>query len=338
MKRIAAIFLGMLVLACVGLLVRGGGDAATGVQERAPGVTTVDVVNEDVEAPAAPRAEPAAAVAEVQSIEIAAAAVLPLRDRFADLDAAARAGNARAACDLAAELDRCAKVEAFQRANPTEDQVTRLAQRGIEPDDLQTKIDALVARDEVLGRVSTHCAGIPREVLRTDADYFAMAASAGHVPSQLRILGGGHLHAAAVLRDPTLLDDYRANAATYFNNVVQAGELDLLRLVARGLRYGSEMPIDEFMPAEWREPAFINALIDLLSEEQRAATFPPGMLPTPGEEPTTEQRQRAEEIYSRHFANSTPPHDYSPRSGMTDVEMLEQALSADRHRCAEAAR
>lgn len=257
----------------------------------------------------------------------------PLRDVFATLDAAARSGNARAACRLGAELERCAIAERMGRFYRDEQQVKQLAVQTLSEEDMQREIDNIAARRDILDAVADHCAGVAPDTIRAAADYVGMAAAAGHVPSQIEILTGRQLQTAALLRDATPLATYRNNASTYFRNALEAGDLAVLELWNYSTRVGDSMPLTQYLPAEWREPGVVLALIELLSDEQRQSVFPPGLLDHDRVAPTAAQMRIASDLYTRHFAASPPLRGRLTDPNLDQIQMMKRTLSVDRFRC-----
>lgn len=339
MKRIVAIVLAMLVLAGVGVMVRGGDNDASN-EGNLPQETPADA-NAERATPSAvttadrPEAGPAAPSSSDAETPDDASAPPTLAERFPALDAAARAGDAHAACTLAAELERCKIADGLKRFENESSRAEQLALQSLDEDQLQEQIDGIAGRTHVLDRATAHCAGIPEEVRRSASAYVAMAAAAGHVPSQIRMLAGTGLAPVELLRDATPLATYRANAPIWFRNALASGDLTLLQLIVHTTRWGQDMPLSDYLPAEWKDPGMVSALIDQLDPAQRESAFPPGSLPQTGTAPTDAQRQAAADMYARHFADSPPLPGIERGHTGSSAERIENMLNNPRTRCDE---
>lgn len=268
--------------------------------------------------------------------EDAAGKDMPLRDMFDELDVAAHAGDARAACRLGAELSRCAMVRRMARFDNEEQHVTQLAQQTLDEHDMQREIDAIAARKALVESTQEHCEGMTPDMLRNAGDYFTMAALAGHTPSQVRFVSGHHLRLDALLRDATPLQTYRTNAAALFREALHAGDLSLLGIWYHSAIVGDEMPLTAHLPEQFRDPGLVVALINRLSAEQRESMFPAGSLDTNRVTPTAEQVRAADALYTRHFATSPPiPREWDSADPAGSTKRL---LSVEPYRCDEALR
>lgn len=333
MKRMAAIVVALLLLAGIGVWIR---DDAGNTDHAAPNVIAHDVESgHDVERQAPPPSKPSPPASEPSDADHHGDDAEPaLADRFEALDAAARSGDAHAACELAAELDRCDRAASRRRLQQDENLASQLASQSLGDEELQEQIDDIAAQTHLLDRIALHCAGIPTQTIRSASRYVELAAAAGHVPSQVRLLGGQQLLPAELLRDASPLATYRANATTWFRNALDAGDLGLLQLIAHASRWERVMPLADYLPEEWKDPAMVSALIDELSDTQRESAFLAGTLPSAHVTPTPAQRARAAELYARHFAASPP----LPRIDLTPASrsvQMERQLDADTMRCDE---
>lgn len=187
---------------------------------------------------------------------------VPLRDAFAQLDAQARAGNAQAACRVAAELRRCAIVGGLLAdAEPLEETLQRMRASGGDPEKLARDIDRAQHLDARLQSVAAHCA--QWETLPNPRHYLLIAARQGHVPSIYHYLGMA-LGGAEVLRDPQLAIDYRANGLPLFRRALAAGDMRMLGLWIRALEEPETNALSAVLPEEWRDGGLLKELVALV--------------------------------------------------------------------------
>lgn len=302
-------------------------DAALSVDDAAPDAGSSRVALDSAATTAAPSTPPAA-----EPLVIPPDGQLD-DDSLLALDRAARAGHAQAACRLGAELARCSNVSRM-RSLAEPGNVDALAQSDIAGDELDQHIDRIAERQRRIDEVLADCAQITGTIHGSASDYFTLAATHGHVPSQIQYLSGQHLSPAAVMKDPAMLDHYRANARRFFDNAMAAGDLSMLQIWYFGSQFSEHMPLVQFLPEEWRDPRFLLALSDQLDDAQREGAFPVGSLGNSAEEPTRAQRDAAAALYRERFADSPPPINYMN----ADMAPGGRLFSLDRHRCEEPAR
>lgn len=278
----------------------------------------------DAPAPAPGAASAAAAPTDATSI-----------DAIDALDRAARAGDGRAACRMAAAISRCQQVRLLQRFQQDErSQIDALARDPSDAADVERQIDELVRRERLLDEAAAGCAGYEQGDRLTVARYHVVAANAGHVPSMLATIHPMQMSATALIRDPALIDDYRANAGARFRRILEAGDLRLLGAWLAATSFPDPSPLLDQLPPEWRDPALVAAIVAQLSEEQQRGL--PGLDAFGRAPPITDAARTAgEALYRRYFADSpSPPMRVLP--GSDSLGMLRGMLSRDDLGCDEA--
>jgi len=112
----------------------------------------------------------------------------PLKDIADELRDRARQGDPQAACRLAFEMDRCARLPERRRFAA---EIRQHSTDASKDDDMRRRMDTsadffegFVRRDEPV------CSGVETGALRGGWRYLLQAAQAGHVPSMVRFAGG----------------------------------------------------------------------------------------------------------------------------------------------------
>lgn len=242
---------------------------------------------------------------------------------IAQLDARARAGDAQAACRIAAELQRCRDI-AMWSERWVDYEIERLARLSLDADTLAARSRDLDEATAYNAQAKRHCEGIAQAQIRRIPHYQLAAARAGHLPSMAEFAMGSQADAASLVADPPLYADYRAQAWPLFQRAFEAGE------PAAGafwwLLLGSGRPISPLaglVPDDWRSPRVALALHLRLQRE----LAPDKPLPQPGEitdPPTEADIARAEELYARYFADS--PHFDRLRSELAGAKPRDPSL------------
>lgn len=180
---------------------------------------------------ASPATRPAAMPVAAETRVALPAPQTPLRLIFDDLKRLSEAGDVRATCRLAFEVDRCARLPAMrksaqeQRLLAKETLMKLLGGRLLESAD---RLDDRIRRDEAA------CEDFSLEGVPEGWRYQLAAAQAGHEPSMIRFVGGSSLFAPN--RAPLEALDgwiaYRDNAAGWFATALQAGDPAAFELAA----------------------------------------------------------------------------------------------------------
>jgi hypothetical protein len=279
---------------------------------------------------------PVASAAEAQTREIPVGHLEAASIADVDaLDRDARAGDGRAACLMAAGISRCQQVRLLQRFQQDErSQVDALVRDDTDDNEIERRIDELVGKERLLADAAAGCAGFERAERLTVPRYHVIAANAGHVPSMLATIHPMQMSASAMIRDPGLIEDFRANAATRFRRVLEAGDLRLLMAWFAATHYPEPAPLLDYLPPEWRDPAFVAAIAEQLTPAQRQGQ--PG-LSAFGRTPPIDAETRAagEALYRRHFAGSAPPA-LRVAPGSDSLDILRGMLSRDDLDCDQA--
>jgi hypothetical protein len=151
-----------------------------------------------------------------------------LRDSIAELRERAQRGDARAACQLATELDFCASAEA--RARALSQASARL--QGISTDN-SSKQNGLDAFAQAAKAQTQHCAGISNIDSKDRIQNWRLAASRGHAPSMLHYASGLVFTPNETLLVLDELNSYKALAPIIMKKVAAAGSLDANLMLAR---------------------------------------------------------------------------------------------------------
>ncbi len=259
---------------------------------------------------------------------------LPLVERFEALDAAARRGNAAAACQLGAELARCGSLRLSRNMlAETEREIEGLALQ----DDaalVGARVDLIAMRGKLIEDAQRTCAGAETLPAMERLRYFGIAARAGHVASMVEYLGIQHLGAATLIRDPGLAAEFRRDAPTFFQRALAAGDPRLLQAWVTASHLPEMSALHAILPPEWRSTAFTAALISQLDEAQRSRLVP-GFSVGASLDISDDQRAEAERVFAEHFAELQKPGDST--SPPDELRWLRDALGTERFRCDELA-
>ncbi len=258
---------------------------------------------------------------------------LPLVERFELLDAAARRGNAAAACQLGAELARCDNLRRSRYMQAQSEREIRRLAREADAERVQARIDFIALRDKLIEDASRACEGADALPAMERMRYFGIAGRAGHVASMVEYLGIQHFGAATLIRDPGLAAEFRRDAPDFFRRALEAGEPRLLHAWVAASHLSQAAPLREFLPPEWRSIGFTAALLGQLGEEQRRQL---GLGGGDDIEISEAERSEAERVYREHFAARASTAD-SAAQGPDDLRWLRNALDTERYRCDELA-
>lgn len=175
-----------------------------------------------------------------------------LQDTFALLKARADNGDARAACQLAAELDFCAIAQDQER------QMKDIALRtGKKVDSTATQPTLSSSLRELTQMGAEYCADLapalisPSERVR----YWKQAATSGHLPSMLHYASGAVFQEDETLQVLDALQAYKKTALPMMQKVAANGSLDANLLLARAYYPG----VKRISSSYWH---YINQAVD----------------------------------------------------------------------------
>lgn len=261
-------------------------------------------------------------------------AELPLRERFDALDAAARRGDAAAACELGAALARCANLARFGPMVGDGERELRGLARDTDEERLESRIEFIALRGKLLDDARRDCAGAEALPALERARYFAIAARAGHVGSMVEYLGLNHIGASTLIRDPGLVTEFRRDAPGFFARALAAGDLGLLRAWHAASHAPDYAPLHEVLPPEWRTPGFTRALLQQLSDAQRRR-YLRGYGDDDALAVSDAERAEAERVFAQYFAEGEVPGQSV--EAPDELRWLRDALGTERFRCDELA-
>ena len=215
----------------------------------------------------------------------------PVDQVIAQLDAAARAGQAMAACRIGNELLRCQKLE-FWGAR---DWSGLLARGAAEHEHVSALLPELTRQLERGRRLAEGCARLAPDVKRKLPHYHLTAALQGNVESAAQFVSLA-TQPGDLVRDPQLYAMYRLHAWRLFRLAFDAGHPDAL-LIWSGASSGADA-LGGVMPDDWRKPEVAAALfrrVYLRREDWRE---------TQDEPLSPDHESEVESIYRQHFERS----------------------------------
>lgn len=229
----------------------------------------------------------------------------PLRESFATLDKAARAGRPEAACRLAVELLAC-KVAALMTLSrePLDARLRRIDAYPISEESRRLQRDAVREDDANAQAASAHCAGAD-VATASPMRYLAIAGRAGHAPSQIYYLSHDALTAGALLNDPALAAEWRASAPLFFRQRLEAGDSHLLELWAAAVALPEDSPLGVVLPSTWRRPGVVRALTELVDAQSPPPQVPRQRPRLPVAD--AEERAEAQRLFDAYFRNAAAP-------------------------------
>ena len=166
----------------------------------------------------------------------------PLATILDDLERRARAGDARAACRLAAEIGRCAALpRRLASVNPAPQVTVPPGNNPADARQIERYIDFAARQQIELERDQALCAGVPRERLR-DASPWLLAAARGGNPTAIAVFASGFwtLTDPYALRHAEVLAAYSREAERMALSLVEAGSPEMVRPL--GMAYAGEDP------------------------------------------------------------------------------------------------
>jgi hypothetical protein len=239
----------------------------------------------------------------------------PVDQVIAALDARARSGDARAACRIGSELQRCRRLERWETF------AAGLTGRALSKEQRR----AIVLEGQ---RLIEACDRIAPSIQQDLPRYHLVAALQGNPHSAAQFVGDVVM-AGDLVSDPQLYALYRAHAWRFFELAFEAGHPDAVETwyatVALGDEFGRLSALSGVMPDAWRRPELATALA------LRANRRDP--LPIEGTESAEDLalRQEVEQIYQTRFAHSRWQRQYSIDKGLQGAERELHALQ-DAHR------
>ncbi len=204
----------------------------------------------------------------------------PLADVLAELEQRARAGEAPAACRLAAELSRCGSLERRRQIRGMVDPVANPQGRrdGGRPDgdgvpdwqiEAAARLDVGIETDEQV------CAGISREQSRNSLPWLYEAARLGSLPAMTSFARASWWNDGSAVHHPQILERYRAEAATMAEAAIAAGDRTMLAPLGLALA-GSPGPFNMLSEVVEPDPVRARALLLLASGDPGAANAQAG--------------------------------------------------------------
>ena len=263
------------------------------------------------------RADPSAAFSSAptrtdtkQSVATASAAALlpddtPVDRVIAQLDAAARAGEAMAACRIGNELVRCEKLGFWGARNWSE----LLALRAAEHQDVSALLPELTRQLERGRRLVEGCARVAPEVKHELPRYHLTAALQGNVQSAAQFVSIA-AQPGDLVRDPQLYAMYRLHAWQLFRLAFDAGHPDVL-LAWVGAHSGADA-LAGVMPEDWRKPEVASALF------RRAYLGGDDWREVHGRPLSPDQVDEVESLYRQHFEQSPWEPQFPQLAGRPD--------------------
>lgn len=186
----------------------------------------------------------------------------PLRTTLPELKQRADAGEAAAACRLAAELDFCAQTR--MRLEGTADMLRATEQAaardsaGISTEQREQRRRAMLAQSERVLEESAHCDGVPESTPTQRTGYWRSAALAGN-PMALRFYAsGGAFRQENLLEQLDALRVYRGEAESLALRAARAGDRGMVMALAHA--YSPDNPGRHSLLAQAVEPDGVRAL------------------------------------------------------------------------------
>lgn len=240
-----------------------------------------------------------------------------LADIIAELDERASAGDAAAACRLAAEIARCASVVDFdaERVADTLFLSVRYDEHGERHVERSANyIEQRVAEQE-------RCRGVDAAVLMNQARFDLAAARLGDLDAAFRFVSADALDTGTLVRFPELLQLYRQNAWPLFQRLLEGGYPYAPGLWGRAIQLRSN-PLGAVMPPEWNRPEVARALYDRVVAPPQYPTSPPP--------PSPEAVAEADRLFLAYFADAPlERRGPLPPPPIVDPAGCEQLTSAD---------
>jgi len=170
---------------------------------------------------------------------------IPLKDRFADLQALANAGDVTAARRLYHDLNLCTLLAGVDADN------SRLADELLGTDvgkmdsgqlhDYQTQLDAIEARGTNMQKLHTLCNGTSRQMFDTLVPSLQQAAKLGDADARACYLSRGpNLDMRGFLNHPEFLEEYRSSADAMIKAGLASGDWKMVDLLRNAYQPGTQ--------------------------------------------------------------------------------------------------
>lgn len=219
---------------------------------------------------------------------------------IAALDARARAGEARAACRVGSELQRCLRMQYWDESR----WLSQAAQTPLGPDNgeaMLSELDRLLARG---AQLRDACARVAPQVSRELPRYHLVAALGGSAHSAAQFATGIAINPADLVRDPQLYALYRTHAWPLFLQAFEAGHPDVLLAWTQASRGFSLL--GGLLPEDWRKPEVAHALAQRVAFRGAEAPAIQSQTLSP------EQAAEVEDLYRQRFEQSRFEAQYTP--------------------------
>jgi hypothetical protein len=169
----------------------------------------------------------------------------PLKDRFAELQTLANAGNVPAARRLYHDLNLCALLASVDTDN------SRLADELLGADvgkmdnlqlhDYQTQLEAIEARGANMQKLHTLCDGTSRQMFDALVPSLRQAAELGDADARACYLSRGpNLDMRAFLQHPEFLEEYRSSADGMIKAGLASGDWKVVDLLRNAYQSGAQ--------------------------------------------------------------------------------------------------
>ncbi|HEX5756173.1 MAG TPA: hypothetical protein VFY12_07460 [Arenimonas sp.] len=214
---------------------------------------TSSPISPDDGAIAAAPALPPAAAAATPSLETTSesgfgplpALDVPLADAMATLEHRAAAGDAAAACRLAAELARCDQLrfrltDTQRRLDWEQQRIAQRPERSGNNDAFKRHLDSLTRSSERLITESQHCSGVAPADPGRIAQLWRTAALTGHGPSLRHYASGNAFRMRDTLRNLDALRRYQQEAESLALRAARGGDVMLQFTLANAYAAGDE--------------------------------------------------------------------------------------------------
>jgi hypothetical protein len=223
--------------------------------------------------------------------------LLPPAELVEQLEPRARAGEAAAACRLAAELVQCRS--ALRWTPMSEQQIAQaLATLGQQEGVTAETIERRKYNYESRNLQRRECAAIPAPLLRQGPWFHLQAARQGHVGSMVAFAHGAGVSSADFVADPDLYQLYRQNAFPLWLQALQMGSVDAVHVWEQALNARGSQFLAGVLPEQYQDLALATAL----KREISAAMFGSEMPTIDGV--TERTRLEARAMFDQYFAAS----------------------------------
>jgi hypothetical protein len=264
-----------------------------------------DVVDSPSIGPAAVLADERAAAVESGVVDPAPTpavsdARVPTHQRIEMLAAAADRGDDWAACELAAELNRCRHVIDGRMRLQEQD-----LQRFLQTDAAELAADrrtAILDALQTFRQRQDECLQVPTVRLQSLQDRLFQVAMAGNTRAMAEFVIGESTSMAQLMADPIRYERYRTHAPVFFDQAFAAGE-PLASMAILQLNVDISNIYRGVLPRQWRDPELVAAF-----SRRVRADIEPALLASGA--PSAVAIARADALYDRYFAESPAMAEY----------------------------